>query len=894
LPALWKPDEPEGGLVFSPRLRSLWRNLAHHDRVERELDDELQATLDLLTDEHVNAGMTRDAARRRATLQLGGVNSLKEQVRDVRQGAGIESFVQDVRYALRLLRRSPGFTAVALLTLALGIGATTTMFTIVNGVLLRPLPYPDPERLVRLHLANPAQDILDGALSPPDFEEWRTTARSFSSMAAYQALPVTLTVPGEPTELKVAIVAGAFFETLRTPPRLGRALGPDDLQRGRPYALISERLWTTRFNANPAVLGQTLSVFNRAYTITGVMPSQFRYPAADTDLWLPRATLNAQVIGPDNRQQRVLEVIGRLADGASVEQAQAELNTLAARLAGQFADTNAGWDTATVVPLRTKLVGDVSTALLVVLTMVGVTLLIGCVNLANLMLARGPARAAEIVIRSALGAGHMRIVRQILTESIVLALIGGGLGLAVSAWGVQAILALSGDTLPRVEDVRIDARVIGFGVVIAIVTGSLFGLLPALRAAHTEPQTHLRSGRSETGRGHRVRNLLVVAEVTLAVVLVIAAGLMTRSFLALRSVDPGFDADRVVTASLMINIAGAEDPIGHIVQRRRAFIDRVSTLPGVTAVGAVNSLPLESEMWETFEFTRADGSGGPDGSALRATRTYVDGGYLRAMNIPLLAGEELPRDRSQLAPGAPLPFLVSETAARRFWPGQDPVGQVVRAPWGQGVVRGVTGDVRLQHLSQPPAPAVYFPHFVGPRIVVTLVARTAGDPMALAGAVRQAIREVDANQPIRTIAPLSTIIADSIARDRFFTVITGAFGVLALALAIIGVYGVLAYSVGQRTSEIGLRMALGARAADILRMILGTGMRLVVVGIVLGALAARLLTGALSSQLYGVSTTDPATFLGASISLALAALAACYIPARRATRIQPIAALRDE
>jgi predicted permease len=876
-----------------PRVKSFWRNLTDRDRVEHDLDEEMRATFDLLVQEHLDAGLPQDVARRRAALQLGGVESVKAQVRDVRQGAATEIFIQDVRYALRLLRRSPAFTTVALLTLALGIGANTTMFTIVNGVLLRPLPYPDADTLVRLYLANPEQAIPEGMVSPPDFDEWQSQARSFASMGAYQVVPTILTGRGEPAEIQAAFTRGGFFEALGTPPLLGRPLNAEDMQRAAPHVVISERLWTTRFHRDPAVLGQALPLVEQVFTIVGVMPSDFRFPTPDTDAWATRAVLPAMAIGPDNRNQRVLESLARLGGGVSLDQARAELNTLTARLASQFPDTNTGWIAANVVPLRTSLVGEVDTALVVVLAMVGATLLIGCVNLANLMLARGPARSAEIAIRTALGAGRMRIVRQILTESVVLALLGGALGLAVSTWGVQAILALSADTLPRVDDIRVDGRVVVFGVLLALVTGALFGLLPALRAAHAEPNVHLRAGRTTIGRGHRVRNALVVAEVALAIVLVIGAGLMARSFFALRSVDPGFDPDRVLTVSIMINLAGADDVIGHIVQRRRTFIDRLSVLPGVTAAGAVNSLPLQAESWEWFEFTRADGTGMPDGSKLRADRTYVDGGYLRAMNIRLLRGEDLPRDRSQVAPGAPIPFLVGETAARRFWPNEEAVGQIVRAPW-QGVVAGVVSDVRLKSLAEPPAPAVYFPHWIGPRVITTIVARTAGEPAALAGAVRQAIRDIDPNQPIRSILPLRAVMAESIARDRFFTLIFGIFGLLALTLAMIGVYGVLAYSVGQRTSEIGLRMALGARAADILGMIVGGGMRLVLAGVAVGAAAALALTRVLSSQLYGVSATDPVTFMAASIGLALVALAACYVPARRAMRIEPVAALREE
>jgi predicted permease len=875
------------------RWSALWRNLVHRERVERDLDQELRATLELLVDEKMRGGMAPEAAWREARLQLGHLEPLKERVRDVRAGAAIEVLIQDVRYALRLLRRSPGFTAVALLTLAVGIGANTTMFSIVNGVLLRPLPYPDAEQLVRLYLVNVEQGVSDGMVSPPDFDLWQSQADSVSAMAAYQEIPVILAGRGEPVEVQATFARGAFFETLGAPPLLGRALTADDLRRATTNAVISERLWRTHFAADPTVIGQSLRMMARAFTIVGVMPADFRYPTADTEVWAPRAVLNATEIGPDNRNQRVLEAIARLRSGVAVEQAGAQLSTLAAGLAAQFPETNTGWHTVHATPLHTTLVGDVSNALLVALAMVGVTLLIGCVNLANLMLARGPARAGEIAIRAALGAGRLRIVRQILTESVVLAGLGGALGIALSVWGLQAVLALSADTLPRIDDVRVDGGVIAFGLLLVVATGTLFGVLPAMRAARGESQATLRNGRGTVGGGHRLRDMLVVAEVGLAVVIVVGAVLMTRSFVALRGVDPGFDPDRVLSVSMLINVTGARDVGAHITAQRRLFIDRIAALPGVVDVGAVNSLPLEGGVWEWFDFRRADGTGMPDGSPLRADRSYVDGGYLRAMNIPLHRGQPLLRDRSQWTPGTPLPILANETAARRFWPNEEAVGQIVRAPWGTGVIAGVVGDVRHLGLAQAPTPAVYFPHFVGPRVLTTLVARTDGEPAALAGAVRQAIRDLDPNQPIRRIAPLDEVMAESVARDRFFTVVFVVFGALALVLAAIGVYGVLAYSVGQRTREIGVRMAMGARGADILRMVIGGGMRLVATGVMLGCVAAWFLTRALSSQLYGVSPTDPMTFFIAPVTLAVVALIACYLPARRAVRIQPVTALRD-
>jgi predicted permease len=876
------------------RWSSLWRNVVHRARVERDLDEELRSTLELLVEEKVRAGMAPDAARRAATLQLGGIEPLKERVRDVRAGAATDMFLQDVRYALRLLRRSPGFAAVAILTLALGIGATTAIFSVVNGVLLRPLPYAAADRLVRLYEANVEQGVTDGPTSIPTLEDWRTHTRAFSAIAASQVVPMIVTGRGDPGELQMALTAGDLFRLLGTPARIGRPLLEQDFRESAPHAVISERLWTTRFAADPAVIGSTLLLQGRAYTVVGVMPSDFRYPTAETDVWAPHSVLTDMEIGPRIRNQRTLEAVARLAPGVTLDQARNDLNAVTARLAAEHPQTNAGWRAATVLPLQAAIVGDVDTALLVVLGIVAVILLIACANLANLMLARGPARAGEIAIRTALGAGRMRIVRQILTESVVLALLGGALGIALAAWSVQVILALSADTLPRVEDVRLDYRVIGFGVLVALFTAVLCGVLPALRAARAEPQHHLRGGRGAVGRGGHVRNVLVVAEVGLAVLLVIGAGLMARSFLALRTVDPGFDSDRVLAVTILINASGAEDPIAHIVGRRTAFIERIGALPGVAAVGAVSALPLREGPWEAFEFTRPDGSGAPDGGPLRADRSYIDGEFLRSMSVPLLRGAPLPKDRSQVDPAGPFPILVNETAARRFWPDRDAIGQEMRAGKTPFVVAGVVGDVRHLRLSESPTPAVYFPHWIGPRSVTTLVVQSQGDPLALAGSIRQVIRDIDPDQPIRSMVPLSDVMADSIARDRFFTALFAVFGLLALVLAAVGVYGVLAYSVGQRTQEIGVRMALGARAADVLRMVIAGGMRLVLIGVVLGGLGALLLTGVLGSQLYGVSRTDPLTFVIAPAGLVAVALLACYVPARRATRIDPVTALRAE
>jgi predicted permease len=873
------------------------RAIVRPSRFERELDDELSFHVAMQTQANVKRGMSESEAERRARLALGGVDQTTERSRDVRPLQWAHTFIQDVRYALRSLRRTPSFTAVALLTLALGIGANAAMFSIVNGVLLRPLPYPDADRLVRIYQANPGQGIRNGAISLTDFGDWRERTRSFRAMAAYQRISVILTGRGDPTELRSAFVTGEFFDVLRAPAQLGRPLLPEDVRGASYTAVISDRLWRTAFAADRAIIGQSVLLQGQPYTVVGVMPADFRFPTADTDAWAPYSVLSELQVGPRVRIARVMEGVARLGDDMSLERARAELNAVAAQLAAEYPQSNARWSAATVVPLRTVILGDVDRALVVVLAVVAFILLIGCANLANLLLARGASRSNEIAVRVALGAERVRIVRQLLTESLVLACLGGTLGIVLAVWGVDTILALGTGTLPRLEDVRIDGRVTGFGLLLSLTTGLLFGLLPALRATAADPQNNLKGGRGTVGRGHRVRSALVVVEVSLAVVLVIGAALMARSFLALRGVDPGFDRGRILTVTLQYNVVGVDgaDIPSHLVGRRDEITKKIAALPDVLDVGTVNSLPLQAEIWEPWEFARMDGGGPADAGVLRADGSYISPRYLQTMGIPLLRGEPLP-EQLDFRSGAPIPMLISETAARRFWPDRDPVGQTVQSLRGgfKVLVSGIVGDVRHRRLAEELRPAVYFPHAMGLRIVTTFVVRSAGNPQTLAAPIRQAIKQLDPNQPIRAIATMSGVMAESIARDRFFTVLYGLFGGLALVLAAVGVYGVLSYSVGQRTQEIGVRMALGAHAADILRMIVGGGMLLALGGVAIGTLSSLWLTRVLKSQLHGVSTTDPIAFVAAPAVLIAVALLACYVPARRAMRIDPIAALRDE
>jgi len=803
----------------------------------------------------------------------------------------MDAFLQDLRFAVRQLTRNPGFTAVAVLTLALGIGANAAMFSVVNGVLLRSLPYAEPDALVRIHQVSPEFGIDRGPVSAVDFEDWLARARSFSEMAGYFTGGGILTGLAEPIEIRTSHVTEGFFDLLGIPVQLGRPLLDEDSHEMRRSVVVSDRLWRTTLGGDPDAPGRSIRLDGETYTVVGVASADFRFPDPDVDAWRPFSLLTPDEIGPRIRDNRLLSVVARLHGGVGLTAAEEEMRSIAASLAEEHPASNAQWNDAGVQSLRNEIVGEVDRALVVVVGVVGFILLIACANLAHLLLARGAARSQEFAVRTALGAGRSRLVRQLLTESAVLALVGGALGLVLALWGVQAIVGLGAETLPRVESISIDAPVVGFTLFLTLVTALLFGLVPAFRTSGSKPHEAMKEGRGAMGpRSGRLRSGLVVTEIALAVVLVVGAGLMARSFLELRSVDPGFDREGTLAVTLNLNLSdvATEETLGHIMQRREELVERLGALPGVAEAGAINSLPLRGE-GEPFEFTRPNAP--VDGVLLRADARYVSPGYIRAMGIPLLRGEPLPDEVVAL----PIPIHINETAARRYWPGEDALGQVVFARDVEFAVTGIVGDVRQIGLALEPTPAVYLPQAIGPRIATTLVLRAEGvDPLTLAGPARQVIREIDPNQPILAVVTLSHVMTEAVAQDRLFTLMFALFGGLALSLAAIGIYGVLAYTVSQRTGEIGIRMALGARTTDVVRMVLGSGLLLVGAGIAIGTGAALLLTRVLESQLYGVAPTDPLTFVVVPVAMLLVALVASYLPVRRATRVDPLIAIRAE
>lgn len=799
------------------------------------------------------------------------------------------TLVREFRFAFRNLIRAPGYAAVAVLTLALGIGATVAMFAVVNGVLLKPLPYASPDRLVRIYHASPEHGVRDGAVSPADFADLRAASRTTDAMAAYWGGLYPLTGRGDPIEVHATFVTEDFFDVLGVPVRHGRPLLAADLRAATPVAVISERLWRTRFDADPGVVGRPLELRDRSYTIVGVAAAALRFPNPANDVWLPQTLITADSHGPqDDRGNRYLEVVARLASGATFDAAQAELDGIAARLASDHPGSNRDWTGAEVRALRDVVIGNVDRTLLLMFAVVGFVLLIGCANLANLMLARASGRTREIAVRTALGASRRRIAGLFATEALVLALLGAAFGMVAAAVAIEFCAALSAQTLPRVEDLRIDGTVVGFAFAAALLTAALSGILPALRAAGLAPGAGLRGRNALGGERSRARGALVVVQVTLAVVLVVGATLMVRSFHALQSVDPGFDPSRVLTVTMSLNLpADLDDPgptAAYLHGRKEQLVEEISALPGVVAVGSVQRLPLAGA-GEPMELTR------PDNATLtvRADARFVSPGYFVAMGIPLRAGEVF-----AARPTGTTPVLISEATAQRLWPGDDAVGKTLRARFGEVVVAGVVGDVRQLELASTPEPAVYMPEFYAPRLSTNLVVRTTGNPMALAGPVHAIVASIDPSQVIRTTMTLEQLLAETLARDRFFTSLFAAFGVLALVLAAVGIYGVLAYAVGQRQQEIGVRMALGASAADVLRMVLASGMAWVGAGVALGLVTAFALSRLMSGLLYGVTTSDPATYVAVPALLGTVALAAAWVPARRATRVDPMTVMRSE
>jgi predicted permease len=806
---------------------------------------------------------------------------------------------QDLRYAVRSLMRRPAFAAVAIATLALGIGINAGMFSVIRSVLLAPLPYAAIDELVRVQHVNREGGPDDGQFSPQDFEDFAYASRTLSSMAGYFYAPgmsdITLTGSGDAAILEAAFVTPQFFATLGVAPTLGRLPTAEEMQSGQDRVVVlSEREWRTRFGSEPGVVGTTVTVDNAPYAVLGVMPAAFAYPSEHVQVWLPASLITEEDI-PRERFIRYLDVVGRLAPGVDRTGATAELDGIAAGLAGTYPESNEHWRSVRLQPVQDHLLGSARTPLLVLWGAVGFVLLIACANLVNLLLARASSRRGEFAVRSTLGAGRGRIVRQLVTESTLLALVGGGIGVVLAMWMTSTLLAIGGADLPRMGDVTIDGVVIGFALALSLLTGVLTGVIPAWRATDSSAATLREDGRSgtESVQRQRVRGVLIAAEMTLAVVLVISAGLMLRSLTSLLRADPGFAAEQVLTVSLRVPAHRAESMPESVVYRN-LLMERLSSLPGVRSVAAAKTLPLDGG-GEPFTFTIPAQSAAefrPDAGVM-----IVSPAYFETLGIPVVNGrafdERETRDAQGMNPGMKLSLMINETAARRHFPGVDPVGQTVtfEGDWHFQIV-GVAGDVRHAGLHEAPPATAYVPIDIMPRSSVRLMMRVHGDPRMLVAGVRSAIRELEPGQPILEIIPLRDTVRRAAARERFLATLLSVFAAFALLLAAIGIYGVVAYNVTQRMHEMGIRMALGANPAAVIGMIVAQSAQWWGAGLALGIVLAFALTRVLRSLLYETSVTDATTFAVVGLLLGGAALLASVIPAWRASRADPTSAFR--
>lgn len=868
-------------------------------RLDRELNDEMQAHLDEKAAELEAGGMPPEEARHEAMRQFGSPLRWREESRDAWGSRVLEALLQDLRFAARTLRKSPGFTAIVIATLAIGIGANTAIFSVVYAVLLKPLPYANPDRLVSVFQANAQQKIPADAFSYPDLVECRDHNSVFDGMAGYNAHDLVLNGAGEPAEVHTIVVTPEMFSLLGVKPLIGRALFPQDGTRGAaPVVVLSENLWRSRFAANPAIIGRSISLDKRAFTVVGVMPASFRFPldAKSGDVWIP--VVQDPVFGPflsAGAAARFLITVGRLKPGVSMKQAQADMDTMASRLAKEFPAANAGW-AIRVEPLQQEITGNARSALLVLLGAVLLVLLIACANIANLLLARATSRAREIGVRIALGAGRARIVRQLLTESALLGLLGGVAGIALAYWGVSALGDMLPADLPRAQGLHVEGWVLVFAIVLSAVATVIFGLAPALFAADSSLQASLKesAGRSgEAGRRRRARSVLAAAEIALAMVLLVAAGLLIRSFAALTSVYPGFNAQHVVTAEIDLPRYQYSKP-AQWVAFGNDLLARVQAQPGLSdsAIGA--PMPIV-DGFAGVSFLIAGNPPLPPGTLQQAHFAMVSPGYFHVMNVPLLQGRFFTQSDSSMAPRV---AIISEALARRYFRDQDPLGRQLSFGFlsksDAWKIVGVVGDVRDVALNKQPVPMLYAPFDQSPLWGALLAVRTSLNTPSVAAAIRRVTDQIDKNLPVTKVQPMPEAISASVAQPRFRTLLLGLFGAIALALAVIGIFGVMSYSVARRTREIGLRMALGATPGGVLRMILADSLKLVVVGLAVGIAAALVLTRFLSSMLFAVHPSDPLTFIGVAVALTVVALLACSVPARRASRVDPAVALREE
>ena len=885
--------------------------MSHHRDAERELDEELRAYVDLLIAENIKAGMSPDEARRQALLKVGSIEYVKDQVRDERPGMFLENAMRDLRHGVRLLRRSPGFASIAIVTIALGIGATSAIFSVINGVALKPLAYPNSDRLVYITSQFPTLGFDKFWISPPEYLELRERSKSYSDIAAYRTQAVNVSQGERPERVNAIVATANMFDVLGVHPRIGRAYNADeDRPNVAPVVVISDGLWRRAFGSDPSVVGKQMEIQGRKREVVGVAPPGFDLHDARADVWIPMQ------LDPTNRQNRgshFLYLVARLKPGITSAQASSELLTQLRQWGQLNPGTHVPNDSThriQLAPLRDEVIGNVSRALWVLQGAVVLVLLIACANVANLLLVRAEGRHKEFAIRTALGAGRGRILRQFMAEGFVLTVVGAALGLLLARFALGLLLSANPDSIPRSAEIGIDPIVLLFTSVVAIFTAAIFGLAPLLHVSQAAVAAAIKEGGTRSTANatrHRVRRSLVAAEIALAVMLVIGAGLLLRSFRNLTTVDAGFDSNELVTFGLFLPAATYSDA-GRRVQFQTDLLRRLSEMPGVRDVAAMTGLPPDRQVNANdteFEGVPRGGPSDPPQNVDYYNTTSVR--YFEAMKIPILKG----RGFNTGDVGGAGVAVVNEALAKRFYPKTDPIGRRVRPqgprlapgqpdtlPWF--TIVGVAKDVKQGGLDQKVGTEIYFNADQGPRVngfaptAFNFVLRTSRSAESLMPTIQSAVRAMDPGLPIVQLRSMNAVFGDSVSRQRFLSLLLGIFASVALLLAAIGTYGVLSYLVTERQREIGIRVALGASSGGIVRLVVQQGLSIAILGVGLGVVGALAIARVTRSLLFGVSPTDPLTYVAVSVVIVGVALVACMVPAQRAMRVDPLVAIRNE